>query len=120
MLTTRLPRFPTGCRCLNKNKNGTFCVLDSAQCNHRLRLENYKKKVISVFGKLHVPVPLHLHFGKNEDFFHYIWGKIHKTGENKAIFALGTPPITGGKTGQIKSLTRQRKEVKSGYFSTTL
>ena len=40
-----------------------------------------QKKVISVFGKLYVPVPLHLHFWKNEDFFiilgknTQIWGK---------------------------------------------
>ena len=56
---------------------------------------------LSVFGKL--PVPSHL--GKNEDFFHYIWEKLHKIWKNKAIFGLGMPPITGGKTGQIKSLT---------------
>ena len=78
-LTTRLPRFPTGCRCLNKNKNGTFFVLESAQRCHRLRLENYQKNVISVFGKLHVPVPLH--FWKNEDFFYYIWEKYTKLGK---------------------------------------
>ena len=98
-----------------------FSELDSAQRSHRLRLENFKKKVISIFGKLHVPVLLHLYFRKNEDIFHYIWGKQkHKIGENKPIFALGIPPITGGKTGQIKSQTRQRKGVKSGYFSDNL
>ena len=55
---------------------------------------------ISVFGKLHVP----LHLGKNKEFFHYFWEKLHKRGKNKAIFGLGMPPITGGKTGQIKPL----------------
>ena len=54
----------------------------------------------SDFGKLPVP----LHFGKDKYFFHYIWEKIRKIGKNKAIFGLGIPLVTGGKTGQIKSL----------------
>ena len=54
----------------------------------------------SDFGKL--PVPLHL--GKDKYFFHYIWENIHKIGKNKAIFGLGMPPVTGGKTSQIKSV----------------
>ena len=54
----------------------------------------------SNFGKL--PVPLHL--GKDKYFVHYIWENIHKIGKNKAIFGLGMPPVTGDKTGQIKSL----------------
>ena len=37
-------------------------------------------------------------------FFSLHLGKIHKIGESKAIFRLGIPPKTGGKTGQIKSL----------------
>ena len=45
-----------------------------------------------------------LHFGKDKYFFHYIWENIHKLGKKKAIFGLGMPPVTGGKTGQIKSL----------------
>ena len=49
------------------------------------------------FGKL--PVPLHL--GKDKYFFHYIWENIHL---NWKMFGLGMPPVTGGKTGQIKSL----------------
>ena len=48
--------------------------------------------MLSDFWKLTLP----LHLGK-----YYL---IHKTGENKAIFGLGMPPVTGGKTGQIKSL----------------
>ena len=44
------------------------------------------KKVISVFGKLHVPVALHLHFGKMKTFSIIFGKKKHKTGENKAIF----------------------------------
>ena len=47
---------------------------------------------------------LPLHLGKDKYFFHYIWENIHKIGKNKAIFGLGMPPVTGGKTGQIKSL----------------
>ena len=39
-----------------------------------------------------------LHLGKDKYFFH--WGNIHKMGKNKAIFGLGMPPVTGGKTGQ--------------------
>ena len=35
-----------------------------------------------LIGKLSVP----LHLGKNEDFFHCIWDKLHKIGKNKAIF----------------------------------
>ena len=45
-----------------------------------------------------------LHLGKDKYFFHYIWEKVHKVGKNKAIFGLGISPVTGGKTGQIKSL----------------
>ena len=45
-----------------------------------------------------------LHLGKDKDFFHYIWENIHEISKNKAIFLLGMPPETGGKTGQIKSL----------------
>ena len=55
----------------------------------------------SDFGKL--PVPLHL--GKDKYFFHYIWENIHKIGKNKAIFGLGMPPVTGGKTGWNMALT---------------
>ena len=29
-------------------------------------------------------------------------GKIHKIGENKAIFGLGMPPVSGGKTSNLK------------------
>ena len=45
-----------------------------------------------------------LHLGKDKYFFHYTCENIHTTGKNKAIFGLGMPPVTGGKTGQIKSL----------------
>ena len=45
-----------------------------------------------------------LHFRKDKYFFLYIWENIYKTGKNKAIFGLGMPPVTRGKTGQIKSL----------------
>ena len=41
----------------------------------------------------------------NYFFFHYIWEIIHKIGENKAIFGLEMSPVTGGKTGQMKSLS---------------
>ena len=47
------------------------------------------------------PVPLHL--GKDKYFSHHILENIHIIGK-KAIFGLGMPPVTGGKTGQIKSL----------------
>ena len=42
-----------------------------------------------------------LHLGKDKYFFHYIWENIHL---NWKMFGLGMPPVTGGKTGQIKSL----------------
>ena len=46
-----------------------------------------------------------LHLGKDiKYFFHYIWENIHNIGKTKAIFGLGMPLVTGGKTGQIKSL----------------
>ena len=45
-----------------------------------------------------------LHLGKDRYFFHYMWENIHKIGKNKAIFGLIMPPVTRGKTGQIKSL----------------
>ena len=45
-----------------------------------------------------------LHLGKDYYFLHYIRENIHKIGKYKAIFGLGMPPVTGGKTGQIKSL----------------
>ena len=52
----------------------------------------------SDFGKL--PVPLHL--GKDKYFF-IILGKIYsKLGKIRLFFGLGMPPVTGGKTGQIK------------------
>ena len=54
----------------------------------------------SNFGK----IPVTLHLGKDKYFFHYIWENKDKTGKNEAIFGLGMPPVTGGKTGQIKSL----------------
>ena len=41
---------------------------------------------------------------KNEDFFLCIWENLHKIGKNMAIFGLGMPPVTGGKSSQIKSL----------------
>ena len=44
-----------------------------------------------------------LHLGKDKYFFHYIWENIHKIGKHKAIFGLGMPSVSGGKTGQIKS-----------------
>ena len=45
-----------------------------------------------------------LHLGKDKYSFNYIWENIHKIEKNKAIFGLGMPPVTGGKTGQIKSM----------------
>ena len=45
-----------------------------------------------------------LHLGKDKYFFHYISENKQKTGKNKALFGLGMPPVTGGKTGKIKSL----------------
>ena len=45
-----------------------------------------------------------LHLGKDKYFFHYIRENLRKIVEKKAIFGLGMPPVTGGKTGQIKSL----------------
>ena len=43
---------------------------------------------------------------KINTFFHSVWEDIHKIVKNKAIFGLGIPPVTGGKSGQIKSLLR--------------
>ena len=37
-------------------------------------------------------------------FFIVFGEKLHKIGENKAMFGLGMPPVTGGKSGQIKPL----------------
>ena len=45
-----------------------------------------------------------LHFGKDKYCFHYILENIRKIGKNKASFGLGMPPVTEGKTSQIKSL----------------
>ena len=47
---------------------------------------------------------MHLHLGKDKYFFSLYLGKHTQNWENKHIFGLGMPPITGGKTGQIKSL----------------
>ena len=39
---------------------------------------------------------------KMKTFFHCIWEKLHNIGQTKAIFGLGMPPVTGGKSGQIR------------------
>ena len=60
---------------------------------------------MSVFLPLILGSYLYLYiWEKINSVFHYIWENIHKTGKNKAIFGLGMPPVTGGKTGQMKTL----------------
>ena len=39
-----------------------------------------------------------LHLGKDKYFFHYVGENIHNIGEHNAIFELGMPPVTEGKT----------------------
>ena len=92
-----------------------FYELDSAQRSHRLWLEIYEKKN-SVFGKLICTFPFA--FWEKWRRFSLYLGKTHKNGGNKAIFALGIPPITEG--GQIKKLTRQRKGSKVAVSQKTL
>ena len=49
---------------------------------------------------------------KNEDFSLYL-GKITQNWEKKkAIFGLGMPPVTGGKSGQLKSLVGELERVR--------
>ena len=45
-----------------------------------------------------------LHLGIYKYVFHYVWENIHTIGKSLAIFGLGMPPVTEGKTGIIKSL----------------
>ena len=51
-------------------------------------------------------------FGKKMKTFHCIWEKLHKIGKKKAIFGLGMPPVTGGKSGQLKSLVGELERVR--------
>ena len=54
------------------------------------------QSISGVFTSSFRKIPVALHLGKDKYFFHYIWEDIHKIGENKAIFGLGMPPVTGG------------------------
>ena len=69
-------------------------------CKHLSTAKYIGSVFTSDFGKL----PVLLHLRKDKYFFHYIWENKHKIGKNKAILGLGMPFVTGGKTGQIKSL----------------
>ena len=84
---------PLVCICINSHMYMQQAVLTHTHTHRCFYLRFWEAKL---------PVPLHLGIAKY--FFHYIWENIHKIRKNKAIFGLGQPPVTGGKTGQIKSL----------------